>query len=33
MSSRHTAVTLAAGLGLFALAVYIGYMIWIGLKF
>jgi hypothetical protein len=33
MSSRHTAVTMAAGLGLFALAVYIGYIVWIGLNF
>lgn len=33
VSSRHSALTLAAGLGLFALAVYVGYIVWIGLKF
>jgi hypothetical protein len=33
MSSRQTATQLAIGLGLFALAVYIGYIAWIGFKF
>jgi hypothetical protein len=33
MSSRQTAVTMAIRLGLFALAIFIGYIVWIGIRF
>lgn len=32
-STKHTARKTAVGLGLLALAIYLGYMAWIGIRF